>query len=339
MDRTSTYFALVCILPILAACDVGTGDHAFEKSLGRPHDLTLDSAADNNLNEPIRPLPLTLDIDRDIARLGDKLYHDKRLSGDLTLSCASCHLLNEGGDDNQAVSTGIGGAVGPINSPTTLNATFNFTQFWDGRAEDLQTQAAGPVHNPLEMGSSWEEVIPRLADDKSYVGSFEELYPDGITGENITHAIAEFERSLVTPSAFDQYLRGDTSAISAQAKQGYKLFKEYGCVSCHQGMNVGGNMFQKFGALVSFYEDKAVKEVDAGRMAVTQSSEDKFVFKVPSLRNAARTAPYFHNAAAKTLPDAIRIMGQIQLGKALPEKEIASIEQFIISLNGDVTRP
>ena len=339
MDRTSKQFLCLCLLPALVACETGTGDLAFEKALGRAHDLTLGSKLDSEINEPIRPLPETLDLDIEIARLGDKLYHDKRLSGDLTLNCASCHILSEGGDDNQATSTGIGGAVGPINSPTTLNSTFNLAQFWDGRAADLQEQAAGPVHNPGEMGSSWEQVIPRLEKDSDYVESFGAHYPDGITGENITHAIAEFERSLVTPSPFDDFLRGKDSAISASAKEGYQLFKQYGCVSCHQGMNVGGNMFQKFGALISFYEDKSVEQVDAGRMAVTKLEDDKFVFKVPSLRNAALTAPYFHNASAETLPEAIRIMGQIQLGKVLPEEHVASIEQFIISLNGEVRRP
>lgn len=339
MDRISIITAFTCTLPLLVACDTGTGDRDFESGLGRPHDLSLGSAADKAIAEPIRPLPLALEHDRGLALLGEKLYHDKRLSGDQSLSCASCHMIDQGGDDNRAASVGIGGAVGPINAPTTLNATFNLAQLWDGRAADLQEQAGGPVNNPMEMGSNWEEVIPRLQADADYVAEFAEHFPDGISADNITFAIAEFERTLVTPSAFDRYLRGDTMAISEQAKHGYQLFKDYGCVSCHQGINVGGNMFQKFGALVSYYEDKAVAEVDKGRMAVTRSAEDRFVFKVPSLRNAARTAPYFHNAAAATLPDAIRIMAHTQLGKALPDADVASIEQFIVSLNGEVIGP
>lgn len=337
MRKPSILFSL--LLPLLLSCTEDTGHIEFAEALGQPHDLNLGRADVVSAQEPIRPLPTTMPVDKAVARLGDLLYHDTRLSGDQTLSCASCHVISQGGDDNRATSVGIGGAIGPINAPTTLNSSFNLAQFWDGRAADLQEQAAGPVHNPMEMGSSWEEVIPRLQAVEDYVHQFDTLYDDGITGENITHAIAEFERSLITPSPFDEFLRGNTNAISAEAQNGYRLFKSYGCVSCHQGINVGGNLFQKFGALISFYEDREVNAVDSGRMNVTQQAEDKFVFKVPSLRNAADTGPYFHNASASTLQDAILIMGQLQLGKTLPQNDINDIEHFIHSLTGTVSKP
>jgi len=329
---------LAVIALVLLALSGCQSDHAvqeFNTAIGKPHDISSGMHDAELLREPIRPLPLTMDLDLEKVALGEKLYHEKRLSGDNTLSCASCHNISAGGADNRKTSVGINGAIGPINSPTVLNSTFSFVQFWDGRAASLQEQAGGPVTNPSEMGAKWEDVIPKLDADSNYVAAFDANYSDGITPNNVTDAIAEFERSLVTPSAFDRYLRGDHNAISAQAREGYSLFKSNGCVSCHQGINVGGNMFQKFGALIAFSQEKAWQAADDGRMAVTKDPNDKLVFKVPSLRNAARTAPYFHNAAAATLEDAIRVMASIQLGKSLPEEEVASIKEFIVSLNGE----
>ncbi len=322
------------IVFFLAACQSETQFEKFTQSLGSPHDYIIESDQPALLKEPIRPLPTTLELNQQKVALGAKLFHDIRLSGDNLISCASCHNLSNGGDDDSIVATGVGGVKGPINSPTVLNSGFNFLQFWNGRAATLKEQAAGPVHNPIEMASSWEEVISKIGDDVEYVNAFKEIYDDSMSGDYITDSIAEFERSLLTFSPFDKYLRGDKSAVSQQAQHGYGLFKKYGCVSCHQGIGVGGNLFQRFGALVSYYQDKEVKDVDYGRAEVTKNPEDMHVFKVPSLRNVARTAPYFHNGSADKLEDAIQTMAQLQLGRTIPAQDIASIKAFLESLSG-----
>jgi len=332
---------MLSLIPVLLIIFFLTGcqsENQFEKfthSLGSPHDYIIESGQPELLKEPIRPLPTTLNLNQQKVALGEKLFHDTRLSSDNSISCASCHNLSNGGDDDSIVATGVGGVKGPINSPTVLNSGFNFLQFWNGRAANLKEQAAGPVHNPIEMASNWEEVIEKIDDDLEYVNAFKEIYDDSMSGDYITDSIAEFERSLLTFSPFDKYLRGDKSAVSQQAQHGYGLFKKYGCVSCHQGVGVGGNLFQRFGALVSYYQDKEVKDADYGRAEVTKNSEDMHVFKVPSLRNVARTAPYFHNGSADKLEDAIQTMAQLQLGRTIPAQDIASIKAFLESLSGN----
>lgn len=319
----------------LTGCQSENQFEKFTQSLGSPHDYIIESDLPELLKEPIRPLPTTLELNQQKVALGAKLFHDTRLSGDNSISCASCHNLSNGGDDDSITATGVGGVKGPINSPTVLNSGFNFLQFWNGRATSLKKQAAGPVHNPIEMASNWEEVIGKIGDDVEYINAFQEIYGEQMSGDHITDSIAEFERSLLTYSPFDKYLRGDKSAVSQQAQHGYGLFKKYGCVSCHQGVGVGGNLFQRFGALVSYYQDKEVKDVDYGRAEVTKNSEDMHVFKVPSLRNVARTAPYFHNGSADKLEDAIQTMAQLQLGRTIPAQDIASIKAFLESLSGN----
>lgn len=287
-----------------------------------------------SLNEPIQPLP-QVQLDAAKVELGKRLFHDTRLSKDDTVSCASCHGLDKGGTDQAKSSTGIGGAQGPINAPTVLNSGFNFRQFWDGRAETLEDQAAGPVHNPLEMGSNWPEVIGKLSQDKDYPAAFAALYPDGIQGKNITDAIATFERSLVTPSRFDAFLQGDANAISAEEMKGYENFKKYGCIACHQGTNVGGNMYQYFGVMGNYFKDRGnITQADLGRFNVTGKEEDRYKFKVPSLRNSELTAPYFHDGTAKTLDDAVKVMAKYQLGRIVPEQDRALIVKFLQTLTG-----
>ncbi|MFO1349648.1 MAG: cytochrome-c peroxidase [Gammaproteobacteria bacterium] len=287
-----------------------------------------------NSNEPIQPLP-QVQLDAAKVELGKRLFHDSRLSKDNTLSCASCHSLDKGGTDQSRVSTGVGGAKGPINAPTVLNSGFNFRQFWDGRADTLEDQAAGPVHNPIEMASNWPEVIGKLGQDPHYPNDFAKLYPDGIQGKNIQDAIATFERSLTTPSRFDDYLNGDANAITAEEKQGYENFKKYGCIACHQGTNVGGNMYQYFGVMGDYFKDRGNEtKADLGRYNVTGKEEDRHKFKVPSLRNIALTAPYFHDGSAQTLDDAVKIMVKYQLGRTVPEAERALIIKFLQSLTG-----
>ena len=287
-------------------------------------------------NEPIQPLPLEIKLDSKRVALGEKLFNDKRLSKDDTLACVSCHELGKGGVDRTRVSTGIGGAKGSINAPTVFNSGFNFRQFWDGRAASLEELAAGPVHDPKEMGSNWPEVQAKLGRDQALVAEMKSAYADGLNPKNIQDAIATYERSLVTPSRFDRHLRGDKTAITAEEQQGYQLFKSYGCVACHQGVNVGGNMFQVFGVIGDYFKKRGgVNDADLGRYNVTKAESDKHVFKVPGLRNVALTAPYFHDGSAATLEDAVDVMFRFQLGRAAPAKDKESIVKFLRSLNGE----
>ena len=284
-----------------------------------------------------QPMPTLEDLNLNTAKveLGNRLYHDTRLSGNNKLSCATCHVLAIGGDDNSPVSTGIDGQKGGINAPTTLNSGFNFKQFWDGRAKHLRDQAQGPVENPIEMGAKWVEVVPKIQAVPQYQEWFSELYPiEGITRFTITDAIAEFERSLITPAPIDEYLRGNDSAITQNQIQGYQLFQNYGCVACHQGVNFGSNMMQKFGALKAYFTEDSETEADRGLFNRTNVATDRNVFKVPTLRNIELTAPYFHNASAQTLDQAIKIMGLNQLGRDIPADDRAKIADFLSTLTG-----
>lgn len=287
--------------------------------------------------EPIQPLePATLDSAK--VSLGRRLFHDKRLSGDNTVACASCHSLDKGGTDQLVHSTGIGGAQGGINAPTVLNAAYNFCQFWNGRAATLEDQIDGPPNNPKEMGSNWSQICDKLKADDQMNKEFHAIYNDAPAKEHVQDAIATFERSLVTVnSPFDKYLKGDESAIDDEQKKGYKLFKSYGCSSCHQGANVGGDLFQKFGIMADYFKDRGTPETDAdqGRYAVTKRECDRHVFKVPSLRNLTLTAPYFHDGSATTIPQAVEVMAKYQLGRPIDPQSLRAIARFLESLTGD----
>jgi len=283
-------------------------------------------------NEPITPLPQSVKVDQAKAKLGQALFFDPILSHDGTISCATCHDLHNGGDNGIKFSFGINGQEGSINAPTVYNAVFNFRQDWDGKAKDLQEQAAGPIENPVEMGAHFQEVIQKLKKSK-YKKRFDAIYKDGITKENITDAIAEYEKTLITPnSRFDKYLRGDKNALTKNEKEGYELFKSKGCVSCHNGKNIGGNLYSKFG----IFEEAGSKWL--GRYNVTHKERDKFFFKVPSLRNVARTAPYFHDGRTYDLKKAVEIMSQYQLGRHITKEEITKITAFLQSLNGELPK-
>jgi cytochrome c peroxidase len=292
-------------------------------------------------DEPIKPLPLKLTLDARKVELGKALFHDKRLSKDNSIACASCHDLAKGGADGKPTAVGIGGQVGPINTPTVLNSSFNFRQFWNGRAATLEEQAAGPVHNPGEMGSNWDEVLAKLRQDAVLVGKFTAVYKDGLKPANIQDAIATFESSLVTPSRFDRFLRGELKAINENEARGYQLFKTYGCVACHQGVNVGGNMYQQFGVMDEYFKvrGKPITEADLGRYAVTKLDSDRHVFKVPSLRNVELTAPYFHDGATRTLEEAVDVMFRYQLGRTAPASDKNLIVQFLKTLTGEKEIP
>lgn len=287
--------------------------------------------------EAVQPLPDSLELDPEKVALGERLFHDVRLSGDDSIGCFSCHGLKTGGVDNRARSTGVNGAIGEVNAPTVFNSGFNFVQFWDGRAATLEEQIDGPVNNPKEMASSWPQVIIKLSQDAAYPDQFSRLYRDGITPSNIRDAIATFERSLVTPnSRFDKYLRGDKDALSAQEKRGFELFQSYGCAACHQGINLGGNMFEKMGLMGDYFADRGDQtDADKGRFNVEHDENSLHEFKVPSLRNIARTAPYFHDGSAQTLQQAVGIMAKYQLGRPMPQNEADAIVAFLESLTGE----
>ena len=288
-------------------------------------------------DEPIKPVPLENKLDSRKVALGERLFHDKRLSRDNSISCASCHSLARGGTDGQTKSIGIGGTIGTVNTPTVFNSGLNFRQFWDGRANSLEEQVDGPIHNPKEMGSSWAEVLSKLSKDATLSAQFKEIYPTGLQAKHVRDAIATFERSLLTPNArFDKYLRGDTKALSADELKGYQLFKSYGCVACHQGVNVGGNMFQTFGVMADYFGKRGdITQADLGRYNVTKHEADKHVFKVPSLRNVALTAPYFHDGSAKNLNEAVDVMFRYQLGRAASPQDKALIIKFLGTLTGE----
>jgi cytochrome c peroxidase len=282
-------------------------------------------------------LPATIQLDPRKVSLGQQLFHDARLSKDDTISCASCHGLNTGGVDNRARSVGVGGGVGSINAPSVFNSGLNFVQFWDGRAPSLEAQIEGPVNHPLEMASNWAQVTQKLSADTNYPALFAAIYPQGITADSIKDAIATFERSLITPnSRFDKFLKGDTAALNQQEKLGYELFQSYGCASCHQGQNLGGNMYEKMGLMGDYFADRGnPTEADKGRFNVTHDVQNLYEFRVPGLRNVALTAPYFHDGSAQTLEQAIAIMTKYQLGRPMPAADLTAIATFLRSLTGE----
>ena len=287
-------------------------------------------------DEPIRPIPRTLPLDERKVAIGRRLFNDKRLSADDSVACASCHILAKGGVDGSPQSAGIHGQRGAMNAPTVFNSVFSFRQFWNGRAATLEDQVDGPVHNPLEMASDWPPIVHKLAADPAYRDAFRTAYPDGLQPANIRNAIAEFERSLITPdSRFDRYLAGERGALTWDEVKGYQLFKNYGCIACHQGVNVGGNLYARLGVMEQYFPAGAnARPADLGRMAITGRSEDLHVFKVPSLRNVALTAPYFHDGSVATLEQAVSIMGRFQLGVSLAPDEVALIVKFLQTLTG-----
>ena len=301
--------------------------------------LVPQNTAGTSATHFIQPIPDKLVTDPAKVALGNILFHSTALSGDGTVSCASCHGLNTGGVDNLATSTGIHGQKGGINAPTVYNAAFNFVQFWDGRAATLADQAGGPPFNPVEMGSKdWDEIIAKLDQDNELKAAFLQVYPDGFSGENITNAIAEFEKTLITPnSPFDKYLKGDVTQLTSNQIRGYELFQQYKCDTCHSGINMGGTSYELMGIKANYFTDrlKPLTEDDDGRFAQTKDPRDKHRFKVPSLRNIALTGPYFHDAEAENLQQAVELMLKYQNGVVLPEQDVKDMVQFLHSLTGE----
>ena len=296
--------------------------------------LTGDRAA-----EPVRPIDKVLEYDAAKAALGYALYHDTRLSVDNTVSCATCHELQNAGVDNHQYSHGVNDQLGGVNAPTVYNAVYNFVQFWDGRAKTLAEQAAGPPLNPVEMASeSFDQIIAKLKADRKFAKAFTEVYPDGLTEANITDAIEQFERTLITPdSPFDKWLRGDDDAITAEQLEGYELFKKYDCATCHAGQNLGGLTYELMGLRRHYFAERGLEltNEDNGRFKETGVERDRHRFKVPGLRNIEHTWPYYHDGTRETLEEAVRDMGLYQSGVNLSDYEVASITSFLKTLTGE----
>lgn len=284
-------------------------------------------------NEPVSPILPAQEIHLGKAELGKKLFFDPRLSKSGFISCNSCHNLSMGGSDNLKTSIGHNWQQGPINSPTVLNSSLNIAQFWDGRAADLKEQAGGPIANPGEMAFTHTLAIDVLQSIPQYVNEFKLVFgKNTIDIDQVTDAIAEFEKTLVTPnSRFDQWLMGDDNAITKAELEGYQLFKNSGCVACHNGSSLGGTSFQKMG-LIEPYQTTNPAE---GLSAVTGRDADRFMFKVPTLRNVSMTYPYFHDGEAQTLKEAVDIMGRLQLGRKFTDDENSKIVAFLHTLTGE----
>ncbi len=270
--------------------------------------------------------------------LGRMLYFEPRLSQSHSISCNSCHMIGMGGVDLQETSLGHRWQHGGRNAPTVYNAVFDVAQFWDGRAKDLEEQAGGPLVNPVEMDMTKEHVVEQLKGIPGYAAVFAKAFPgvtDPITFESVNKAIAVFESTLITPNApFDAYLKGNEKALDSKEKEGLALFINKGCAACHNGINVGGGMYAKFG-VVELPGADILPPGDKGRFAVTKTVSDEYVFRVPALRNIALTAPYFHTGKVWDLRQAVAIMGSSQLGAKLSDDEVGKIEIFLGSLTGE----
>ena len=279
--------------------------------------------------EPLKPIE---NIHKEKAELGKLLFFDPILSKDKKISCASCHKAEYGWADNTKVSLGVYAREGKVNSPTVLNAVYNFKQFWNGRVSTLQEQVEGPIHQSFEMDMNRTSVESRLNKSELYRTYFKNIYhKKSIVFSDVTDAIAEYEKTLTTEnSRFDRYLKGEL-ALSKEEKQGYKLFRTYGCITCHNGTNIGGNSFQKIGIVVPY------ENCFSDRYAITNREFDKCVYKVPTLRNISKTAPYFHDGSEATLVGAIKTMAYHNLGIELEEKDVKSIEAFLKSLDAKIS--
>lgn len=288
--------------------------------------------------EPIKPIPLSISLEPAKVALGKKLFEDPFLAQNEQLSCAQCHQLDQGGDDNTSRPITNSGALDIVNTSTVFNVVYNVRQTWNGEFETLEQQAEGSLQNPRHGNTNWTELLAKLKSHSNYGQLFSTVYGnDKISKESVLDAFATYEKSLITPNApFDKYLRGDKTAISDQVIKGYQLFKNYGCIACHQGINVGGNMFQKVGIFGDYFKQRGkITEADYGRFNVTGLERDRFVFRVPSLRNITVTAPYFHDGQVITLEDAIDTMVKHQLGRKISSQDKTDIITFLKSLTGE----
>lgn len=279
-------------------------------------------------------------IPNEKIELGKKLYFETKLSKEGNISCNSCHRLDGFGVDNLPTSPGDAGKLGVRNSPTVIYASLHTMQFWDGRAKDVEAQAEGPILNPVEHNIPSAEFLEnRLREIPEYQELFKKAFPNDaqpITFKNIANAIGAFERQFNPVSRFDKYLDGDDSALTQQEKDGLQTYINTGCITCHSGIAVGGQMFQKFGVFDEYQKYTKSKKVDLGLADISKKDTDKFMFKVPGLRNVEKTAPYFHDGSVQKLEDAVRIMAKVQLNKDLKNKEVTDIVAFLKTLTADI---
>ena len=335
----------------------GTGFNKAEKSLltewilsQRQERFATGTACKAYAQHALQPIPDSLATDIRKVTLGRKMYNDARISLDGTLSCATCHVIDKGGADSRGTRTseGIYGQFGGINAPTVLNAAFNVEQFWNGRAHTLADQAAGPPVNPVEMGDqTWEQICERLKEDASLLAEFQSIYPEGITQATVTDAIAEYEKTLITPNdRLDQMLKGDENALTEEEKKGLAAFMDNSCAVCHVGKTLGGQSFETLGIYEDYYAareqsnpDIVYNDDDKGLAGFTGDTADLHRFKVPGLRNISKTSPYFHDGTQATIEDAVRAMFRFELGvKEAPESDVASISAFLRTLDGEIKK-
>lgn len=341
MNKIS-YLAYAIALTALIAC----GD---EKTETKEVETTPETKELTELQERAKTLfgelPELVDnpenpITEEKVILGKQLYFDVRLSKDNTQSCNTCHNLNTFGVDNLPTSPGNDGKNGTRNSPTVLNAALHASQFWDGRNKDVEEQAGGPILNPIEMAMPSEEfVVERLSGIEEYTELFAKAFPEEekpITYKNLQKAIGAFERKLITPSKFDDYLAGNDEALNEQEKRGLETFMTTGCITCHSGNALGGQLIQKFGLFGNYWEYTKSDRIDDGKFEVTQNEADKYFFKSPSLRNVEKTYPYFHDGSVNDLDESVKIMAKLQLNKELTDEETNDIVAFLKTLTGDV---
>lgn len=289
-------------------------------------------------NDAISPIvPSSVDLEK--AKLGKQLFEDKVFSKDNSLSCASCHALPKAGCDNLPTYIGLHKKPGLLNTPTVLNASLNFRQFWDGRVKSLENVIDDHIENETVFANNWPKIEASVKSSTEYTGLFKTLYSSSnANADMIKNALVNYLNVLYTPdSPFDKFLQGDKSALSSEAQKGYELFQQYGCITCHQGPNIGGNLFQPLGIYKNYFADKGyLTHADLGRFNVTKREQDKFVFKVPSLRNIALTGPYLHDGSVKTLDEVVKIMGTYQVGQEIPNYDIPFIVKFLESLSGKI---
>ncbi|GAA3904807.1 cytochrome-c peroxidase [Sphingomonas limnosediminicola] len=350
MRKIGALAASVVFCIALGSCSKQDKEAGSSPTSGPVPEASVGPAADKLMEEAqatFKPIPLGAprlegnESTPEKLALGRMLYFDPRLSASHAISCASCHAIGLGGADNESTSIGHRWQRGGRNAPTVFNARYNVAQFWDGRAKDLFEQAGGPMINPVEMASPQEHIEEQLKSLPAYTVYFAKAFPGSahpVTLDNVQKAIAVFEATLTTPNAsFDKYLRGNNDALDTRQKAGLRLFMDKGCSACHNGVNVGGGRYAKFG-VVSSPGEKLLPRGDLGRFAITKNEADRYVYKVPTLRNIALTAPYFHTGQVWDLNEAISVMGKVQLGADLTPDETAKMAAFLTSLTGETPR-
>ncbi len=285
--------------------------------------------------EPVRALPAATLVDTGKARLGERLFADKRLSADQQTACIDCHQLEHGGASGRTSDTSHNDPAIRINTPAIFNVRYNFRQNWDGSRKNLAEQTESILEQP-SPGQALDQVLDRLREDENISQQFSKVFRSGLNRQTLIDSLVEYQKSLTTPnSRFDRFLSGDESALDDTEKQGYQLFKSLGCSSCHQGINVGGNLYQKFGVFYNYIAERGhATKADLGRFNVTGRESDKYVFKVPSLRNIAVTSPYLHDGSAESLEQAIYIIGKTQLGRNLDSEQVRLLKAFLLTLTG-----